>query len=92
VVNKPTLEIVDDYFRDWLKLNPGAAFPERLVITPSSSFWPSLKNTPFLKAVSWTFKETGKTIRTVYIAPPNRAYKNPDKWSFSGSSMSCHVE
>ncbi|KAK2000297.1 hypothetical protein LX36DRAFT_699022 [Colletotrichum falcatum] len=62
VYNDETLTVVTDYFQDWRKLNPKAKFPEKLTITPSSSFWPSFQQTPFFKAVGWTFKGTKKTL------------------------------
>ncbi|KAK2018585.1 hypothetical protein LZ32DRAFT_613611 [Colletotrichum eremochloae] len=64
VVNKETLAVVNKYYQDWHKLNPGATFPETVTFTPSDSVWSSLQTTPFFKAVMWTFKGTGKTKST----------------------------
>ncbi|KAK2028438.1 hypothetical protein LX32DRAFT_402089 [Colletotrichum zoysiae] len=94
VVNKGTLEIVNDYFADWRKLHPKAPYPEQLVITPTSSFWPAVKTTPFYKVIRWTFNETEKAVDSVYITAKKRKLitppSNPNSW-FSGAIMSCHL-
>ncbi|WDK21240.1 hypothetical protein CGRA01v4_12529 [Colletotrichum graminicola] len=91
VVNKETLVIINDYFHDWQKLNPGAKFPQNLTITPSSSFWPSFKSTPFFKAVKWTFNETDKTVGSINITPKG-AGRGPATGWFSGADMWCQME
>ncbi|KAK1991342.1 hypothetical protein LX36DRAFT_590684 [Colletotrichum falcatum] len=87
IVNEESLEIVNDYYSDWKKLNPGSKFPENLTVTPSSSYWPSFKSTSFYKTVRWTFNETESTVRSVQIIPKPRLGKG-----FYGADMRCHIE
>ncbi|KAK1996890.1 hypothetical protein LX36DRAFT_722211 [Colletotrichum falcatum] len=83
VVNKETLDIANKYYRDWEKSHPGARFPAQVTFTPSDPFWPSLQQSPFYKAVTWTFKGTGKTVQSISMSPT--------KGGFKEGNMSCRL-
>ncbi|KAK1973457.1 hypothetical protein LZ30DRAFT_563730, partial [Colletotrichum cereale] len=94
VLNKPSLQILEDYFDDWRKLNPEAEIPERLTFTPSSPLWPSLESTPFFKVIKWTFKETEKTVGSISIRRNQNWPKSrvPDGSWFTSSFIECYLE
>ncbi|KAK1974911.1 hypothetical protein LZ30DRAFT_739144 [Colletotrichum cereale] len=92
VVNEESIDIIDRYFDDWRKRNPDAEFPEKLTITPSSPFWPSLLKTQFFKAVTWTFAGTEKTVKSIYIVPQKGSYDGHRNFWFHGANMGCNLE
>ncbi|WDK08724.1 hypothetical protein CGRA01v4_00002 [Colletotrichum graminicola] len=69
VVNKPTITVVNDFFVDWEKLQSKSAQPRppRVTITPSNSYWPSFKNTPFVKAVNYALARYNKMVVSISI-------------------------
>ncbi|KAK2021118.1 hypothetical protein LX32DRAFT_632150 [Colletotrichum zoysiae] len=91
LINDKTLAVLNRYFDEWRKLNPGAQIPVTFTFTPSSPLWPSLESTPFIKAAKWTFDGTGKTVGSIYISP-KKGFRNPFHWRFYGATMSCHLE
>ncbi|KAK1564161.1 uncharacterized protein LY79DRAFT_585279 [Colletotrichum navitas] len=75
VVNKKTEAVLISYYEDWKKhqANPKAQLPKRITVDQSDKFWPTFKNTPFFKAVDYTFKPSKKAVVSMDVGPKSGA-------------------
>ncbi|KAK1957278.1 hypothetical protein LY78DRAFT_548700, partial [Colletotrichum sublineola] len=63
--NLATVNIVDKY-HDWWTKNYRTRFANKQhTFTSTDPFWPELLKTPLYKSVVWTFKGTGKTVKSI---------------------------
>ncbi|KAK1561405.1 uncharacterized protein LY79DRAFT_531490 [Colletotrichum navitas] len=67
VINKETVQIANQYRKNWQKQHPEAFLPATLTLYPSDPSWPAFQKSPLYKTVMWTCKGTGKTVASISI-------------------------